>query len=358
MSAATTNAGGLPRPRLDDFAFVHRAAIFVAMLFLVALVIRLSDVLLLGFGAILAAVVLHALAEPIARFGRLNQAIALTLAMLLTTGLIVLSAWLFGWEAMRQLQTLSDLVPAAWRGLQADLGRSPLGALLLADLHRLEDGGGLIAWLGPLARSAVSGVAGAIIALFAGLYLAFHPATYQQGFLSLLPRPARAEAARVLDACGLALRRWLAGQVISMVLVGLTTGLGLWIIGAPAPLGLGLLAGAGQFVPVVGPAAAMAVGLLVSLSEGPTTFAWAAVIYVCAMQVEANVITPLVLRQMVELPMAVTLFAVLAMGVLLGPMGVLFATPLAVIAHVLVRILYVERLLGDALASPATEVRP
>ena len=50
--------------------------------------------------------------------------------------------------------------------------------------------------------------------------------------------------------------------------------------------------------------------------------------------------------------MAVTLFAVLAMGVLLGPLGVLFATPLAVVVYVLVRHLYVEDLLGDRLSRP------
>ena len=70
------------------------------------------------------------------------------------------------------------------------------------------------------------------------------------------------------------------------------------------------------------------------------------------MQFEANVITPLVLRQMVALPMAVTLFAVLAMGVLFGPLGVLFATPLAVVAYVIVRMVYVEDILGDRLDQP------
>ena len=59
-------------------------------------------------------------------------------------------------------------------------------------------------------------------------------------------------------------------------------------------------------------------------------------------------VTPLLLRQMVELPMAVTLFAVLAMGVLLGPLGVLFATPLAVVAYVVVR----HRLCGGPARRP------
>ena len=53
--------------------------------------------------------------------------------------------------------------------------------------------------------------------------------------------------------------------------------------------------------------------------------------------------------------MGLTLSAVLAMGVLLGPLGVVFATPLAVVAYVLVRHLYVEDLLGDPLTPPAPQ---
>ena len=58
---------------------------------------------------------------------------------------------------------------------------------------------------------------------------------------------------------------------------------------------------------------------------------------------------PLVLQQMAAVPMAVTLFAVVAMGLLLGPLGVLLATPLAIVAYVLVRKIYLEGILGERL---------
>jgi len=93
--------------------------------------------------------------------------------------------------------------------------------------------------------------------------------------------------------------------------------------------------------------AAVVPGLLVSLEAGPRTFFEAALVYLAASQLEANVITPLVLRRLAQLPMAVTLFAVLAMGVLLGPLGVLIATPLAVVCCVLVKMVYIEGVLGE-----------
>jgi predicted PurR-regulated permease PerM len=40
------------------------------------------------------------------------------------------------------------------------------------------------------------------------------------------------------------------------------------------------------------------------------------------------------------------------MGLLFGPLGVLFATPLAVVAYVSVRMLYVEDVLGEPAVAP------
>lgn len=324
-----------------------------ALAILALLAWRLADVLLLAFGAILTAVLLHALAEPLVRRLRLPRPAALSLAVAGLTLAIGGTLWLFGQQIALQLAALGSLLPKAWAALQAPLSASPLGAYVLNDLERLRHADGLVVQTASrLVRGSASAAAAAVIVLFAGLYLAFHPATYLRGLLHLVPPAARERAAQVMSACGEALNRWLLGQLVSMLLVGLTVGLGLWWVGAPSPVALGVLAGLAQFVPVVGPMAATLPGLIVAAVAGPQTLAWTAVVYLGASQFEANVVTPLLLRQMVELPMAVTLFAVLAMGVLLGPLGVLFATPLAVVAYVVVRHAYVEDLLGDRLSSP------
>ena len=341
-------------PRVaGDGGFTGKLLTVAAVVALAAIVLRLADVLLLGFGAVLTAVLLHALAEPLVRRARMPRPWALLTAVLGLTGAVGATLWLFGREAAVQLAALSDLLPAAWEALKARLSVSPAGAYVLDDLRRLQHADGLIVELGPrLIRGSATAAAATLIVLFAGLYLAFHPRTYLGGLLRLFPRPARARADEVILACGRALNRWLVSQLLSMLLVGVTTGVGLWLAGVPSPLALGVLAGLGQFVPVIGPMLATIPGLLLAAGAGGETLAWTAVVYVGAMQLEANVITPLLLRQMVELPMAVTLFAVLAMGVLLGPLGVLFATPLAVVAYVVVRMVYVEDLLDDRSETP------
>lgn len=349
---AVKRAAVLPRLRAGlrrPGAPAQLAALVVAGL----LIWRLADVLLLAFGAILVAVLLHALSQPLTRRLRLPRPVALTFAVAGFGAVVGGAVWLFGQQIALQVATLGELLPKAWSALQAPLSSSPLGAYILDDLQRLRHADGLVVQTASrLVRGSLSAAAATVIVLFCGLYLAFHPATYLRGVLHLIPPRRRDRAAQVVAACGEALNRWLLGALSSMLLVGSLVGLGLWWAGVPSPLALGVLAGLAQFVPVIGPWAATVPGLIVAAAQGPQTLAWAGAIYLGSSQFEANVMTPLLLRQMVELPMGLTLFAVLAMGVLLGPLGVLFATPLAVVAYVVVRHLYVEDMLGDAMAPP------
>ena len=74
---------------------------------------------------------------------------------------------------------------------------------------------------------------------------------------------------------------------------------------------------------------------------------WTLAVYIAIQQFESNLLTPMVQRRTVSIPPALTLFAVLALAIVFGPMGVLFATPLTVVAFVMVRQLYVRDTLGE-----------
>jgi predicted PurR-regulated permease PerM len=313
------------------------------------IIIRLADVLLMAFGAVLVAVLLDAVARPVGRLTGLGRGLALTLAVFAISLCSAAILWLFGSQAAAQLGNLSELLPRAWTGVRNELAELPLGRMLLIEIDEARPQAWLVG-LGPKAVGAAAAfAAGGVIVAFAGLYLAAHPRSYLDGVLKLSPPPARERVGVVLQSCHQALKQWLVGQLISMVLVGSTVAFGLWLSGVPSPIALGVIAG---FVPVVGPMAATLPGLLAAAGAGWEPLAWAAVTYFGASQFEANLITPLILRRMVQLPMAVTLFAVLAAGVLLGPLGVLFATPLAVVVHAVLDRTYLESLDGRP-ASPA-----
>ncbi|HEY1108582.1 MAG TPA: AI-2E family transporter, partial [Opitutaceae bacterium] len=83
-------------------------------------------------------------------------------------------------------------------------------------------------------------------------------------------------------------------------------------------------------------------GVLLAFSKGPDTAFYVLLVYIAVQQIESNVLTPLMQRRAVELPPVIALLSIVACGLLVGVLGVIFATPMAVVVMVLVKRLYIE----------------
>lgn len=311
------------------------------------LLVQLADLLLLAFGAVLVAVIFHALAEPIARITKLPQRWALIAAMLLVLTVVGLSGWLFGAQIGSQFDELQQMLPRAWETFEQWLGATALGERLLAATRDWAPSGSVLARnVGSLAAATVGAVVNLLLVVVAGIYVAAQPRIYRSGLLQLIPLRSRDASREAVTATGRALRSWLRAQLLGMLAIGALTTAGLWLIGVPSALVLGLFAGLAEFVPILGPVIAAVPALLIAMTLGTDTVLWTLGLYVMLQQIEGNIIMPIVTRHAVELPPALALFSVVALGVLFGPLGVLFGAPLAVVIFVLVRELYVKRALG------------
>lgn len=181
-----------------------------------------------------------------------------------------------------------------------------------------------------------------LIVLVGGLYLAAQPTLYAVGLLRMIPRKARASAAVTLDAISVSLRNWLKGQALGMLFVGVATGLGLWLAGVPAAWAIGLVAGLAEFVPYLGIFVAALPAVVLGFGQGTETGLWTIGILMVVQQLQGNVVMPIVQNHMVDLPPAITIFGIIAAGILFGLPGVLLATPLTIVVLVLVRRLYLD----------------
>jgi predicted PurR-regulated permease PerM len=108
-----------------------------------------------------------------------------------------------------------------------------------------------------------------------------------------------------------------------------------------------VIAAFAEFVPYVGPIMAAIPALLLALGEGNEAMLWVVLLFVGIQQVESYAITPIIQHRAVDLPPVLTLFALVAFGVLFGPTGVVLGTPLTVALYVLVKQLYVRDLLNE-----------
>jgi predicted PurR-regulated permease PerM len=190
-----------------------------------------------------------------------------------------------------------------------------------------------------------------LLVFIGGLYLAAQPSLYAVGLLRLIPPRARTSAAETFDAISVSLRNWLKGQALGMLFVGLATGLGLWLAGVPAAWAIGLIAGLAEFVPYLGAIVAGIPAIVLGFGQGIETGLWTIGILIAVQQVQGNLVMPLLQNRMVDLPPAVTIFGIIAAGILFGVPGVLLATPLTIVVLVLVRRLYLDEEKEEVLAS-------
>lgn len=343
-----------PGRGLSTREYVGRFLIGLVLIGFALLLTKLADVFLLVFGAILVATIFRSIADPISHRLHVPSRLSLLLAILLVLGLFGVTAWLFGREVVAQASTLRDTLPDAWRSFENRIGDSQLGERILTGLEEAsaKGGEGVASDLGSYALTFGSGIADLLLVLIAGIFLAAEPRLYRRGLLKLFPRRRQEQVGEALESSGRALRKWLLGQLVSMSIIGVFTGIGLWLIGVPSALMLGLIAGLAEFVPLIGPFVAAIPGLLIALSVGPEMALWALAVYVGIQQIESNLITPMVERWAVSIPPVVTLFGVLAMGLIFGVIGVLLAAPLVVVIYVLVKKLYVRDALGNETELP------
>lgn len=337
----------------EDVHFLRRVLIVLGIGVLVLLAWQLTEVLLLVFGSVLVALVLKTISEPICAHSPLSRGWALALAAIFLLIVVAGSFALFGAEIVAQSRDLQNQLPKAWQSVEGFLGVSNLDEKIAEQAQGAT--GGILSGMAAYVVSAGSALMDVFIVIVGGLYLAAAPKNYARGLLMLFPDSQRERFAETFDASGKALRMWLLGQLLAMVLVGIATGLGLWLIGMPSPLALGLLAGLLEFVPLVGPIIAAIPALVLAFGGGWEMVAWTLGLYLLINQVEGNLLTPLVQQRAVDLPPALTLFAIVAAGVLFGVPGVIFATPLLVVVYVAVKKLYVRETLGEAVEVPGED---
>jgi predicted PurR-regulated permease PerM len=320
---------------------------------LVVLVFALRHVFLLVFGAILIAVGLRGLAGAIQRFARLSKAGSLAVAGLIIVGALGGLFWLLGAQIAAQVSQLAETLPGAWSGLRERIDQNEYASDVVDEIQGAFSGtngsqlGAFASRIGAFTMSAAGATLELFLVIVGAIFFAVNPNAYIDGAAALAPKRHRGEIRKALGGSAHALRRWLLGTLLSMAFIAVTVSIGLWALGVPAFLALGLLCGLAQFVPLIGPTLAAAPGILLALTVGADTALWAALLYFATAQIEANLLTPMIQQKAVSMPPALLLFGVIAGGLLLGPLGALFATPLIVVISVFVVVFYVRGVLGD-----------
>ena len=253
-----------------------------------------------------------------------------------------------------QLVALFANLPAA---ADAFSQRVPFLSVPVSELVKGSSIGGLLAGALSWGKAVAGSIATLVLIVIAGVYIAINPEVYRNGLIKLFPKRVQPQVSDTLNDAGAALRLWLGAQLIAMILVGVLIGAGLAVIGVPSALGLGFVAGVLEFIPYLGPILSAIPALLIASTQSWEMVGWTLLLFLIVQQVENNIILPLITGRAVDLPPAVGLLAVVAIGILFGPLGLLLAYPLAIVIDVAVRRLYVREMLGEKVDVPGEKTK-
>lgn len=318
---------------------------------------RVGEIFVIAFGGLVLAAALRSLSDPLAKWTGLSAGWSLTVVVGGVMVVVLLLGWLFGSQASHQFDELRQLLPQAMAKFEAWVQSLPLGREGLELVKKSTADSKLLANLGLAASAVLASAANLFLIIFLGIYVAADPGLYRTGFLRLLPLTRRNDVGLALDNAATALQRWLLGQMIAMVVIGVVLGLGLAVIGMPQAFALGVLMGICEFVPVAGPIVAAIPGILFAFTKSPQMALYVLIVYVVVQQLESNLLIPLIQRWATRLAPAIGLLAVVVFGILFGLLGIIFATPITVVVISLVKNLYVEDALEDHPRPPASSRR-
>ena len=337
--------------------------VLLAAVLALLLLFNVAAVLILLFGGLLFAAVLQMLVDGLLwlygqagrRVGflpRLPRKVAVVIVAILLAAVVGIGGWLASGPISHQVARLMDDLPAAFANIKAQLSHYTLGRYVVSEVGELMHvgtGGGTFTRVTGVVSTGMDTLIDVVTVLFIGLYVAFEPRVYRSGLLCLFPTPRQDRMGEVLDALALSMRRWLFGQLLIMAVLGTLMAVGLWIIGVPLAMLFGILAALLSFIPTFGALVAFIPPALLAASMGPGTLLAVLILWGCAHLLEGYILVPLVQRRAVLLPPALGVASQLILGVLIGPIGLIFALPLAMTVTVIVKMLYVE----DDLNHPA-----
>lgn len=338
----------------NDFArrVLIAASIVLALLLLLTLLFYTFRVVVLIFIGILIAVFLRGLSDWMGSWSRLPPALTLTVVIVSLASIAGFLGWLLTPHISEQLSRLGRDLPRATEQVVGFFHRH-LGLGGPQEPGKLVGGfSGLFSKLGSFFSFTVEALADAIIVFFISLYMAFSGERYIKGIVKLVPVSRRQAALEVIHTLSHTLKWWLIGISAMMVVVGILSGIGLWLLGIPLALILGILAGLLTFIPYFGPILSAVPAILIALLVDFTHALYVLLLYLGIHLLEGYILSPLVQERTVYVPPILTLAALTAMGILLGVSGLIIATPFTAITLVLIKKIYIEGVLGDR---PAAE---
>jgi predicted PurR-regulated permease PerM len=188
-------------------------------------------------------------------------------------------------------------------------------------------------------RSVTTSVLSGLIIFVLGPVMAFYLLVdlprLERGAMALIPPARREEVRGLMDRIGQTVGGFFRGQLLVALFVGVASSIGLWAIGLPFWLLVGMVAGLFNLVPLIGPFIGGGLAVIIALISGqPLKAVWAALVLLAVQQIDNHLISPNVMGRTVQLHPVVVMLALLVGASFAGLFGMLVIVPLVAVAKI------------------------
>ncbi len=342
--------------RLPNKNFIWRVLIVIGLVVLSVLILGLlwygAEIILLVFAGLLLGIFLRSLGDFLSRHTPLSENWALIVVLVTIIGLIALGMWLLSDSMQRQFAELSENLPAAFEKARGQISQYPLGRRIVEQLPSAQQvvagrqSTSVFGRITGLFSTAFDVVVNVLVVLITALYFAFNPKLYSEGMVKLVPKNREKRVREILSTMEFTLRRFLLGIAGTMTFNGMFTATGLWLLGIPFAIPLGIITALLNFIPNIGPVIAGVAAVIIAFSQSPTQAIYVFILYLIAQNLDGFVITPLIQQRAVSIPPVLLIASQLLFAVVFGFLGLLLAVPLVAVVFVAVKMIYVEDVLG------------
>lgn len=170
-------------------------------------------------------------------------------------------------------------------------------------------------------------------------FMLLYRTAFKNFFLAQIKSDSRERTEELLHKIQNLTKRYMIGQGLVIVILGLLIGSGLWLIGVPYPFFWGFLAGFLEIIPYVGTSIGGILPVFYMLMVSDTLWQPLAVVvlYIIVQQIEGNIISPNIMGPSIRINPMFIILGLFIGGILWGITGMILALPILAVSKEIFR---------------------
>lgn len=263
---------------------------------------------------------------------KIPQVVAVLLVYIGSFGLLSFLIYLTAPVFVHEIQQFIKVLPQYFEKVSP-----PLQGLGFQAFESLET---FLAAFGQTLEKMAGSIFNALFAIFGGIFstsfvitiaifLSMEEKAVDRTLSLLFAKKYEAYAINVWEASQKKVSGWFGARVLACLFVGVLSYIAFLLLGVSYPFSLALLAGALNFIPVVGPMVTGIFIFAITYFTSPLKAVFVLIVFTIIQQIENSILTPILTKKFVGLPPVLVLISLVVGAKLWGLLGAVLIIPLA-----------------------------